>query len=76
MSYETGTAVIRDGFIELCKLMKLENMVASGGEAKQMISEGMVLVNGEVEMRKRRKIIVGDVVECNSLRITTISPLE
>lgn len=50
--------------------MKLENIAASGGEAKQMISEGLVLVNGEVETRKRRKIIDSDVVECNGMRLT------
>jgi ribosome-associated protein len=49
--------------IELYKILKFENMVASGGEAKQVIAEGRVLVNGEVETRKRKKIYSGDVVE-------------
>ena len=48
--------------IELYKILKLENLVQSGGEAKYVISEGMVRVNGEVETRKRRKITAGDVV--------------
>ena len=50
-------------FIELYKLLKLENWVASGGEAKYMISEGRVKVNGDVETRKRKKIFPGDMVE-------------
>ena len=49
--------------IELYKILKFENMVASGGEAKQVIAEGRVFVNGEVETRKRKKIFSGDVVE-------------
>lgn len=40
-------------------------MVSGGGEAKIVISEGYVLVNGEVEFRKRKKINAGDVIEFN-----------
>ena len=49
--------------IELYKILKFENMVSSGGEAKYVVSEGHVRVNGEVETRKRKKIFSGDVVE-------------
>jgi len=49
--------------IELYRILKLENMVASGGEAKFVIAEGQVLVNGKVEIKKRKKIVSGDVVE-------------
>ena len=49
--------------IELFKLLKFENLVASGGEAKFVISEGLVRVNGEIETRKRKKIFSGDVIE-------------
>jgi ribosome-associated protein len=49
--------------IELYKILKLENRVVSGGEAKYVISEGQVMVNGKVETRKRKKIFSGDVVE-------------
>ncbi|WED64770.1 RNA-binding S4 domain-containing protein [Synoicihabitans lomoniglobus] len=48
---------------ELYKILKFENLVASGGEAKFVISEGQVLLNGEVETRKRKKIMAGDVIE-------------
>ena len=57
------TAEIYKEPIELFKLLKFENMVASGGEAKYVISEGQVRVNGAVETRKRKKILAGDVVE-------------
>ena len=49
--------------VELYKILKFEGMVASGGEAKQLISEGQVLVNGKVETRKRKKIVTGDTIE-------------
>jgi ribosome-associated protein len=49
--------------VELYKILKFEGMVASGGEAKQLISEGLVLVNGKVETRKRKKIVAGDTIE-------------
>jgi ribosome-associated protein len=49
--------------IELYKVLKFENMVNSGGEAKYVISEGQVMVNGEIETRKRKKLYSGDIVE-------------
>jgi ribosome-associated protein len=49
--------------VELYKLLKFESLVSSGGEAKHVIAEGLVLVNGQVETRKRKKIISGDIVE-------------
>jgi ribosome-associated protein len=55
--------------IELYKILKLENMVGSGGEAKYVISEGKVIVNGKVETRKRKKIFSGDVVEFEGEKI-------
>jgi ribosome-associated protein len=51
--------------IELCKLLKITNMVGGGGEAKTMISEGNVLVNNEVQVQKRKKIRSGDIIEFN-----------
>ena len=49
--------------IELYKILKFENMVNSGGEAKHVIAQGQVVVNGLVETRKRKKIFSGDIVE-------------
>ncbi|MEM8485369.1 MAG: RNA-binding S4 domain-containing protein [Bacteroidota bacterium] len=48
--------------IQLYKLLKLESLVSSGGEAKMVISEGLVEVNGEIETRKRKQIVAGDVI--------------
>jgi ribosome-associated protein len=55
--------------IELYKILKFENLVASGGEAKYVISQGHVMVNGEVENRKRKKIFSGDVVAFGEVKI-------
>jgi len=46
--------------VELYKILKFEALVPSGGEAKLVIAEGLVKVNGEVETRKRKKIVSGD----------------
>lgn len=49
--------------VELYKILKFEGMTASGGEAKQVIDDGQVMVNGEIETRKRKKIVSGDIIE-------------
>ncbi len=51
--------------IELYKAFKIANLVSGGGEAKHIISEGYVAVNGELETRKRRKMYDGDFFEFN-----------
>lgn len=51
--------------IELYKVFKIANLVGGGGEAKHIISEGYVAVNGELETRKRRKMYDGDFFEFN-----------
>lgn len=56
---------------ELYLILKFESLVASGGEAKFVISEGLVEVNGDVETRKRRKIVAGDVIEFNGEKLLT-----
>ena len=43
--------------LELYKILKFEGMASSGGEAKSVITDGQVLVNGKIETRKRKKII-------------------
>jgi ribosome-associated protein len=49
--------------VELYKILKFEGLAASGGEAKQAIADGYVRVNGQVETRKRKKIMTGDIIE-------------
>jgi len=53
---------IAEEYIELCKLLKAANLVMSGGEAKEVITQGMVTVDGAVETRKRCKIRPGQTV--------------
>ncbi len=49
--------------VELYKILKFEGMTSSGGEAKLVIEQGQVSVNGAIETRKRKKIISGDIIE-------------
>lgn len=49
--------------IALYQLLKLASLVSSGGQAKVLIDEGQVSVNNEVETRRRKKIVSGDVIE-------------
>lgn len=50
-------------YIELIKLLKAVSIAESGAQAKMFVEDGIVLRNGEVEMRKRAKLIVGDKIE-------------
>ena len=61
--------------VELYKILKFEGLVSSGGEAKTVVADGRVLVNGEIETRKRKKIVSGDVIEFRDekIRIRLIS---
>lgn len=54
---------LEEDFIELFKLLKVTGVAESGGQAKMFIEEGQVKRNGEVETRKRAKIVAGEVVE-------------
>ena len=63
MSEPMAKVVIIREPIDLNKLLKLDNVVSGGGEAKMLIAEGGVKLNGEVETRKRKKVFVGDVIE-------------
>ena len=54
---------IRDESIRLGQFLKLANLVESGAEAKPVIADGAVSVNGEVETRRGRQLTLGDVVE-------------
>lgn len=53
---------IRDEYIKLGQALKLSGSAQSGVDAKRMIGEGLVLVNGEVDLRRGRKLRHGDVV--------------
>ncbi len=53
---------LEDEYIELYKLLKVLDLVDSGGQAKMLVAEGYVLRNGETETRKRAKIRAGEVL--------------
>ena len=55
--------------VELFKILKFEGIAASGAEAKIMIDNGQVEVNGEIETRKRRQIVPGDIIKIAQLEL-------
>lgn len=57
---------IKDEFIKLGQALKLANVVSSGNEAKYVILEGNVKVNGEVELKRGKKLYNNDKVEYNA----------
>jgi ribosome-associated protein len=59
---DVKTILIREEPIELCQLLKFAGLAGTGGEAKHLIIQELVSVNGEIETRKRRKIVSGDAV--------------
>lgn len=59
-------------FVQLCDLMKLTDMASSGAEAKHLIAEGRVKVDGQQELRKRCKIRSGQTVEFQGSQIKVV----
>ena len=53
---------LRTPYIDLLQLLKATGLCATGGEAKWAVDEGRVTVNGELESRRRRKLVAGDQV--------------
>ena len=63
---------IKTEFIKLDSLLKFAALVATGGEAKLLISDGLVSVNGEVCLMRGKKIVPGDIVSLNGQKIRVI----
>lgn len=59
-------------YIELIKLMKIMRVSESGGQAKLMVDDGIVYLNGQFESRKRAKLRNGDVVEVLDFKIKIV----
>ena len=57
---------LEEDYIELFKLLKVTGVAESGAQAKMLIEEGVVIRNGEVELRKRAKIVAGESIEVSS----------
>ena len=56
---------IESSSMRLDQFLKVSGLVDSGGQAKVLIQGGDVLVNGDLETRRRRKLVAGDVVRLN-----------
>lgn len=67
MKYE-----LSDEYIELFKLIKVLDLVDSGGEAKMIVADGHVERNGEIELRKRAKIRGGDIIKIADVTIEIV----
>lgn len=59
------TIQIKDDFIKLGQALKLAGLVDSGVDAKFVIQDGLVKVNGAVEVQRGKKLVAGDVVSYN-----------
>ena len=55
--------------VELYKLLKFQGLCSSGGEAKAVIADGLVTLNGKVETQKRKKLVSGDCVVFNDIEL-------
>ena len=60
---------LREDFIKLGQALKAAGLVESGVEAKEVILEGLVLVNGEVELQRGKILYDGDIVEFDGEQI-------
>ena len=72
MTIETTTFELKGEFIALCDLLKTTGIANSGGQGKAFVAEGIVRVDGEIELRKTAKIRKGQVVECFNNQITIV----
>lgn len=68
----TITFQLDDLYIELYKLIKVLDLVDSGAEAKMIVADGHVMRNGEQELRKRAKIVRGDVITIADVTIRVL----
>ncbi len=68
------TYTLKGDYIELYKLLKLLDLVDSGGQAKMLIEHGEVRRNGSVETRKRAKITAGETIGIADVEIHINTP--
>lgn len=66
---ETTEFKLKGEYIALCDLLKTEGIADSGGQGKAFVAEGLVTVDGNIEIRKTAKIRAGQVVECLGQKI-------
>ncbi|EOM74291.1 hypothetical protein Rrhod_4435 [Rhodococcus rhodnii LMG 5362] len=63
---------IRDDVIRLGQFLKLANLIESGAEAKEVIADGLVKVDGETETRRGRQLRPGDIVELGGVEVVVV----
>ncbi len=66
------TIKIKDEFIKLGQAMKLAGLVGNGSDAKEIIQDGNVKVNGEVDTRRGRKLVPGDIFSYNGTDVKVL----
>lgn len=59
---EPETVTVDEGEIRLGQLLKLAGVADSGAQARELLAEGEVTVNGEVDVRRGRRLVAGDEV--------------
>ncbi len=64
---------LRGEYVALCDLLKLAGVTDSGGQAKLMVANGDVTVDGQTELRKTAKIRAGQVVRCAGWEIRVLA---
>jgi ribosome-associated protein len=64
---------LRDEYIKLGQALKASGLVESGAEAKEVITEGMVCVNGEADTRRGRKLYAGDIINFNGEEVKIVN---
>jgi len=63
---------IEGEYIELIQLLKVMGIAQTGGLAKMIVSEHIVFKNGQVETRKRAKLVAGDTIQLDGIQIDLI----
>ena len=66
------TLSLRDDYIKLGQALKAANVVSSGVEAKIVIQDGLVKVNGKIETQRGKKLVDGDLVEFQNNKIKIV----
>ncbi|MCZ2402867.1 RNA-binding S4 domain-containing protein [Paenarthrobacter sp. Z7-10] len=71
---DTVDIAIRDDMIRLGQLLKLANLAEDGVEAAELIKNGLVMVNGEIDERRGRQLRAGDTVTVNGETVRITAP--
>ena len=70
---ETSIFELKGEFIALCDLLKTTGIADCGGQGKAFVADGIVTVDGEIELRKTAKIRAGQIVECFDHQISVVA---